>query len=83
MSAPASRAQVTKVVATLHELDVRHRAERIYVMGVLGGREVTSTNDLTKAEASRIIDTLSRCTTNAELQAVVHHTASHLERASA
>lgn len=72
--------QKTKLVVSFQKLGVTDRGERQYMTGVLGGRAVESAKDLTKAEASRVIDALEGCSSNEELQAVVHHTAEHAEK---
>lgn len=73
--------QTTKLVVSFQKLGVTDRAERQYMTGVLAGREVETAKQLTKREASSVIDTLERCSTNEELQAVVNHTAEHAEKA--
>lgn len=73
--------QTTKLVVSFQKLAVTDRSERQYMTGVLAGREVESAKDLTKAEASRVIDALEQCGTNEDLQAVVNATADHAEKA--
>ena len=75
-----TEAQLTKLVASFNGLGVRDRSERQYITSVLTGREVESAKDLTKAEASSVIDSLEQCRTNEDLQAVVNATAERAEK---
>lgn len=76
----ATKAQVTKLVTVFNKLGVSDRAERLYITGVLAGREVESANHLTKREANRAIDAIEQCTSGEELQQVVNQTAEHAEQ---
>ncbi len=54
-----SKAQLGKIGALMGELGIRERDEALgYVAGVIG-RAVESRNDLTKAEASKVIESLA------------------------
>jgi hypothetical protein len=54
-----SSAQLGKIGALMGELGIKERAEALgYVAGVIG-RQVESRNDLTKAEASKVIESLA------------------------
>lgn len=57
--AAATRAQVQKIVVAYNALEI-DRGERLATSGRIVGREIASANDLTKAEASVVIDTLER-----------------------
>lgn len=57
---PINPAQVKKVQVLYRELDVDDRDERLADVGAFVGRDVLSTSDLTKDEASRLIDDLER-----------------------
>lgn len=55
----ATEAQVRRINASLRDFHITDRDKRLaYVSGVIG-RDVTSTKDLTKAEASKVIDQLN------------------------
>jgi hypothetical protein len=55
---PVTEPQLQKVVIGFDELGVADRAERLRYTSGLVGRELGSARELTKAEASRVIDTL-------------------------
>lgn len=55
---PTSRAQVGKIIATLHDLGIRDRDERLRVLSALTYRKVPTTNDLSRSEASAVIEIL-------------------------
>lgn len=60
-SVPASREQIVAIAAGLAELGIRARDDRIKTAAILSGRsELVSTNNLTKADASAVLDTLAR-----------------------
>ena len=55
---PVTREQVTKIMAQMGDLGITGRDERLArVIGIIG-REIESSNDLTKAEASQVIGQL-------------------------
>lgn len=54
----STRAQIATIVATFNGLGIKDRAERLQVSSEIVGREITSGNDLTRHEASTLIDTL-------------------------
>jgi hypothetical protein len=55
-----TKAQLTKLHATLTELGVKSREDKLQTVGVLLKRELASSSDLTKAEGSQVIDLLDR-----------------------
>ena len=55
---PATRAQVTALNAAMTSMGVTDRETKLTLLSDHTGREITSSKDLTKAEASRILDTL-------------------------
>lgn len=58
--ARVNRAQQNKMHAQLGELGLTDRASKLTTVSMLVGRDIESSNDLTKAEASQVIDTLDR-----------------------
>jgi hypothetical protein len=56
--APASRDQITKIQAQFGDLGYSDRAKKLGRVWEIVGREVASSNDLTKAEASAVIGQL-------------------------
>jgi hypothetical protein len=56
--APASRDQITKIQAQFGDLGFKDRDAKLGWIGTLIGRQIESSNDLTKAEASRVIEAL-------------------------
>jgi hypothetical protein len=56
-----TRAQLDKLHATLTELEVKDRAEKLQTVGMLAGRELGSSSEMTLAEASKVIDILDKC----------------------
>ncbi|QWF78738.1 hypothetical protein [Amycolatopsis sp. CA-230715] len=58
--APATRSQLDKLHAQLGDLDVDARGDKLTVVGQLVQRTLTSSNDLTKLEATQAIDILAR-----------------------
>jgi hypothetical protein len=56
----ATRAQLTKLHATLNDFGVTERADKLQMVGLLARRELASSSDLTKDEASNVIDVLDR-----------------------
>lgn len=80
-------AQKSMLFATWRALDYSDdqldgREERLRVTSALVGREVESTNDLTKAEARRLIDALAPCSTRMDVERVVDATLAHTAGAS-
>lgn len=58
---PITRAQLTKLHTQLGELDITDRADKLTTVALLVQRpEVTSSNQLTKQQANRAIETLER-----------------------
>ena len=57
---PATRAQLNKLHAQLGDLEVTERADKLTTVGLLAGRQLTSSTDLTIAEASAVIDRLDK-----------------------
>lgn len=56
---PVTAAQLRKIGALCGELDLKDRAAALTVTSQIVGREIGSRNDLTKAEATVLIDTLT------------------------
>ncbi|GAA1962096.1 hypothetical protein [Amycolatopsis minnesotensis] len=56
----ATRSQLDKLHAQLGDLDVNDRGDKLAVVGQLVQRPLTSSNDLTKLEATQAIDILAR-----------------------
>jgi hypothetical protein len=56
---PATRAQLNKLHVSLNDFGVTERADKLQMVGILARRELTSSSDLTKREASQVIDTLA------------------------
>jgi hypothetical protein len=54
--APASRDQITKIQAQFSDLGIKDRGERLAKVAGVIEREIESSNDLTKAEASKVIE---------------------------
>jgi phage recombination protein Bet len=57
---PVTRDQLNKLHAQLGDLDIKERADKLTTVGLLAGRSLESSNDLTRAEASGVIDLLER-----------------------
>jgi phage recombination protein Bet len=57
---PINRAQQTKMHAQLGELGIKERADKLTTVGILVGREIGSSSELSVAEASGVIDLLER-----------------------
>jgi hypothetical protein len=55
-----TKAQLTKLAVTLKEAGVTDRERGLKLESILTGRDITSSKDLTKVEASNIIDHLER-----------------------
>lgn len=58
--AQVSRDQLTKLHAQLGELNISERGDKLATVELLIQRQLTSSNDLTKLEASQTIDILAR-----------------------
>jgi hypothetical protein len=58
---PATRAQITRIVATFDEFGIANRADRLEMTSSIAGRTLTSANDLTRREAGQVIDVLEEC----------------------
>lgn len=56
----ATQAQITKLQATYGALGIKSRDDKLMVARKIVGRELASSKDLTKDEASTLIDTLER-----------------------
>jgi hypothetical protein len=59
-----TRAQLTKLHASLNDFGVTERADKLQMVGILARRELGSSSDLTKVEASAVIETLERLSGN-------------------
>jgi hypothetical protein len=66
----ATRAQHRMIHAQLAELEVTEE-DRHWITGAIVGRPVESFNDLTTGDASKVVDTLARCTSRADLDVVL------------
>ncbi|HET9892614.1 MAG TPA: recombination protein RecT [Mycobacterium sp.] len=60
-----TRTMMARLHALLSDCKVAE-AERHATLGAIAGRAITSANDLTRDEASKVIDVLARCTQNGE-----------------
>jgi hypothetical protein len=67
------------VMKLLGDVGVQDRAERLSVLSDLTGRDITSTNELSKSEASSVIDSLQRCDTRDDLEQIIQATVAHRE----
>lgn len=65
---PATRAQLNKLHAQLNEFGVTERQDKLRRVSLLAKRELTSSSDLTAAEASGVIDLLERLSNDEEPQ---------------
>ncbi|WP_293784167.1 hypothetical protein [uncultured Aeromicrobium sp.] len=72
--------QTRMLVARFNTLDVKDRAERLWICQQLIGREIESSKDMTKREASSVIDTLAPCESREDLENVLQATAAHQEQ---
>ena len=57
---PINRAQQTKMHAQLGDFGIKERADKLTTVGILVGRTIESSNDLTAVEASGVIDLFER-----------------------
>ena len=71
--------QRPKLMALFGELDVKDKAERLSVLSDLTGRDIGSANELSKSEASDIIDSLEQCDTRDDLEDVIRATITNRE----
>lgn len=63
----ATRAQLTRIHTALSDCGVTDRAERLTYLALMTHREtLASSSDLTREEASAVIDTLGRCTADSD-----------------
>jgi hypothetical protein len=67
----ATTAQCTAIAVALSNHGVRTRTHRLEIVSRLAGRDLTSTKDLTKAEASSILDHLGQLDRIGELDLLV------------
>ena len=67
----ASAAQCTAIAVALSKHGVRTRAHRLEIVSRLVGRELSSTKNLTQAEASSILEHLAQLRTIGELDLLV------------
>jgi hypothetical protein len=66
-----TKAQLTKLGAIFTEHKFGDRAQRLRISSSLVGRELSSSNELTKAEATTLIDTLENLASTGDLPGVV------------
>lgn len=59
-AAPATRSQLNKLHAQLGELGIDEKADKLTTVGLLARRTLASSAELTKDQASQVIDTLDR-----------------------
>lgn len=71
--------QRAKMMAGFTGLGVEDRAERLQVTIDLIGRPIESANELTRKEASSVIDSLEQCKTRDDLEAIIQATVAHRE----
>ncbi len=57
---PVTRTQLTKIHAQLGELGIADRGDKLATVGLLVRRSLGSSSEITKAEASKVIETLNR-----------------------
>lgn len=57
---PINRAQQTKMHAQLGDFGIKERVDKLTTVGILVGRTIESSNDLTAVEASGVIDLFER-----------------------
>lgn len=60
----ATKAQLTKIHAALNQCAITDRTDKLATVGQLVGRTLSSSSDLSKAEASNVIETLDRLCAN-------------------
>lgn len=80
---PATSAQVTKVHTLLSACRVTKREDRLDVLSVLTGQRLTSSNDLTRAEANTVLDLLERVCKDAEPAVALEYVVSEYRTAAA
>lgn len=66
-----TKAQLTKLGAIFTEADIKSRDTRLAVVSHLVGRAVDSSSDLTRQEASGLIDTLERMSEGGDLATII------------
>lgn len=74
---PARRRDVVRLALDFDKLGITDRDRRLAYCSVLIGRDVDSSNELTRAEAHGLIETLGRCDTIEDLDNVVAATEIH------
>ncbi len=73
----ATKPQVTSLVAKFNGLGIRDRGERLWIVQQLIGRDVPSSKEMTKREASGVIDTLVPCESREDLENVLKAAEAH------
>lgn len=68
---PRTLGQRTTLILRFRELGVSERSDRLDYMSALVGRQIETSNTLTRREASHLIDTLALCATAEDLDALV------------
>lgn len=78
--AMATRAQLNKLHAQLNQLEITERGDKLTTVGLLVRRpEITSSSELTKTDASSVIDLLDRVLEDPEPQKALDGTLAALE----
>ena len=68
---PLNKDQQKAMHASFNKLDIKDRAERLHITQAIIGRDIASSNDLTKREASTLLDALAHCKTRDHVEALV------------
>lgn len=74
-----TRTMMARLHALLSDCGVAE-AERHATLGMMAGRVITSANDLTRDEASKVIDVLAACAKDTEPAAALDHYLSNLDQ---
>jgi hypothetical protein len=77
--APVTRAQLNKLHAQLGDMNISEKADKLTTVGLLAQRQLGSSSELTKLEASSVIDILDRCLASDEPQRALDAVLGQLE----